>query len=94
MKQIVLNPFKDDLPTPSKITVTGSTWPCWFCWPNDEWNLNGYANGRPQWARRGHPTVDKIKWDGNRWILHGHTGPERPGFVCNQDTPLPPKNGW
>jgi len=52
---------------PAQITVTGTS-PHGGAY-NDQWNLAGAANGRPQWARRGNPGGDKIHWDGQRWCL-------------------------
>ena len=84
--------FNASLPlVPSLITITGTT-PYNGAY-NDLWNRDGDANGRPQWARRGNPKVDKIYWDGMRWSLR-YFGYDKPGYVCDEDTPLPPKEGW
>ena len=59
-------------------------------WPNDQWHLQGSANGKPQWVRQGNPQ-DVIKWDGRRWALNGDDGCY---FRHATDTPLPPTGGW
>lgn len=81
-------PWND--PVPSRITITGTT--AYKGAYNDHWNLDVDANGRPQWVRRGN-LKDKIYWDGLRWCLR-YAGYDKPGYVCDQNTPLPPKHGW
>ena len=76
---------------PSRITITGTS-PHGGAY-NDQWNRDGDANGRPRWARRGNFGGDKIHWDGRRWCLR-YNGFDRPGYVCDQDKPVPPKGGW
>lgn len=59
---------------------------------NEQWNRVGDVNGRPQYARQGNPD-DKIYWDGRQWGSRWGNHP-RFFYVCEQDTPLPPKQGW
>ena len=89
--QYELNYEKGAIRTPSLIKTTGTA-PHGGAY-NDHWNLGGNENDRPMWKRRGNPADDKIHWDGKRWCLRC-IGFDRPAYVCNIDSPLPPKQGW